>query len=61
MEPQAEQTEQTNSVVPPPPPSPTANKLITSDVPATKPEKHPGRVAAGKRVGTLRYRNADAT
>ena len=28
-------------------------KLITSDVPVTKPEKHPGRVVAGKRVAEL--------
>ena len=49
MEPQAEKT---NSVVSPPPkPQPlptTTNKHITSDVPATKPAKHPGRVASGK-------------
>ena len=49
MEPQAEQT---NSVVPPspqpqPPPT-TTKKHITSDIPATKPAKHPGRVASGK-------------
>ena len=48
MKPQAEQTEQINSVVPPPSPPPPTNKHITSEVPATKPAKHPGRVASGK-------------
>ena len=49
MKPQAEQAEQTqtNSVIVPQPP-PTTNKNITSKVPATKPAKHPGRVASGK-------------
>ena len=45
MEPQAQQTEQTNSVVPP---TTTTNKHITSDVPATKPAKHPGRLPMAK-------------
>ena len=54
MEPQAKQT---NSAVPP---WTTTNKLITSDVPATKPEKHPGWVAAGKRVAGFNRRAREA-
>ena len=51
MEPQAEQAEQTqtNTVVTADATKPpTTNKHITSDVLATKPAKHPGRVASGK-------------
>ena len=50
MEPQAEQAEktETNSVVTVDATPTTKNKHVTSYVPATKPVKHPSRVACGK-------------
>ena len=52
MEPPAEQAEQTQTssvvTIDATPTTSTTNKHITSDVPATKPAKHPGRVASGK-------------